>query len=365
MGNVEIVVVFRSAEDARTALPEAAASSEGTRAFMHQLRPLFSPVPGAEAAGLPASPEARQTAEEMRRYFVATAAPEDADAVVHEVASIPHVETAYAKPQAQNPLAPGAGPAASEAAASARTIPDFSGRQGYLDPAPGGVDARFAWQFKGGDGAGVNIVDVEGGWQLSHVDLVQNSGGLIGGTQYPDVAWRNHGTAVLGEMGGDKNRFGVVGISHGAVLSAISHGTIGSSKAIQLAAQKRKADDIILLEMHRPGPPTNFQDDPGQRGYIPVEWWPDDLLAIRYAAQKGVVVIEAAGNGAENLDDAIYDKPGPGFPATWKNPFRNAGISGAIMVGAGAPPTGQFGPDRSRLDFSNLGSEVQWNGKPV
>jgi subtilisin family serine protease len=32
------------------------------------------------------------------------------------------------------------------------------------------------------------------------------------------------------------------------------------------------------------------------------------------------------------------------------------------MVGAGAPPNGLFGPDRSRLDFSNYGARVDCQG---
>jgi hypothetical protein len=32
------------------------------------------------------------------------------------------------------------------------------------------------------------------------------------------------------------------------------------------------------------------------------------------------------------------------------------------MVGAGAPPNGLFGPDRSRLDFSNYGTRVDCQG---
>ena len=33
-------------------------------------------------------------------------------------------------------------------------------------------------------------------------------------------------------------------------------------------------------------------------------------------------MVEAAGNGAENLDDPLYDRAGPGFPAAWRNPFN-------------------------------------------
>jgi len=48
-----------------------------------------------------------------------------------------------------------------------------SGRQGYLDPAPGGIDARYAWRVPGGTGRGVTVVDLEQGFNLDHEDLVR------------------------------------------------------------------------------------------------------------------------------------------------------------------------------------------------
>jgi hypothetical protein len=65
--------------------------------------------------------------------------------------------------------------------------------------------------------------------------------------------------------------------------------------------------------MQLPGPrynftnPTDSNGNPTQLGDIAVEWFPEYWLPIRYATQKGVIVIEAAGNGSENLDDTIYD----------------------------------------------------------
>jgi serine protease len=47
--------------------------------------------------------------------------------------------------------------------------------EGYIDKAPGGIDAKFAWGFPGGDGAGTNVVDLERGWDLNHEDLVSTS----------------------------------------------------------------------------------------------------------------------------------------------------------------------------------------------
>ena len=51
--------------------------------------------------------------------------------------------------------------------------------QRYLELAPGGVDARFAWTIPGGKGNGVNMIDIEGAWNFSHEDLLQNQNGLV------------------------------------------------------------------------------------------------------------------------------------------------------------------------------------------
>lgn len=254
-----------------------------------------------------------------------------------------------------------------ETATPATPTPDFSTRQGYLGAAPDGIDAFSAWGTAGGDGTGVRIVDVEGGWCLTHEDLAQNSGGLIAGTPFAALSWRNHGTAVMGAIGGDAGGVGITGIAPNAVLSAISHGTIGSAQAIRLAAKQLHAGDLLLLEMHRPGPRHAFTLRDDQLGYIAVEWWPHNFAAIAFAVAQGVVVVEAAGNGAEDLDDAIYDTPATGFPGTWVNPFRrHLADCGAIIVGAGAPPPSthgrDHGPDRSRLDFSNFGRSVDAQG---
>lgn len=242
--------------------------------------------------------------------------------------------------------------------------PDFTSRQGYLGPAPAGIDAQYAWTLPGGRGRNVRICDVEGGWDFAHEDLRLNQGGVVG-TNSTDPGWRNHGTAVVGEIGGDVNSIGITGICPDAHVRGVSiFGGVGSARAISTAADLLRAGDIILIELHRPGPNATGS---GQQGFIAMEWWPDDFAAIRYAVNKGICVIEAAGNGAENLDDPVYNTPGPGFPSDWKNPFNRAlRDSGAVIVGAGAPPPGtngrNHGPDRSRLGFSNFGSAVDVQG---
>ncbi len=312
-----------------------------------------------------AAARAGTTAPDLSVYYRVHAPDEALDGLAAELAGHDGIVAAYVKPPAEpavllelnemTPLPDVAPPVTA----------DFTSRQGYLDAAPGGIDARYAWTRPGGRGAGVSIIDIEGAWRFDHEDLIANAGGAVG-TQSTDIAWRNHGTAVQGEFGGDDDAFGVMGISPDANARGFSiFGGTGSAAAIHNAADALSPGDIILIELHRPGPGASGS---GQDGYIAIEWWPDDWDAIHYAtATRGVVVVEAAVNGARNLDDPIYNTPDAGFPAGWTNPFnRSNRDSGAIIVGAGAPPPGthgsNWGDDRSRLDFSNYGSSVDAQG---
>ena len=57
-----------------------------------------------------------------------------------------------------------------------------SPNQGYLNPAPEGIDAEFAWTVAGGAGAGQRFVDLEQGWTLDHEDLAAHGATLLFGT---------------------------------------------------------------------------------------------------------------------------------------------------------------------------------------
>jgi hypothetical protein len=353
--------------------------NELLRAEGARLEPLFgTSEERLQARMVSMAAEAGGEAPDLSVYYRAYAPGEDLEGLAQRLLQLDAVAAAYVKPPAELPEA-----AVHETAEMApRTIndmvpsnrepppstPDFVARQGYLDPAPGGIDARYAWTQNGGAGAGVRIIDIEGAWRFTHEDLLLNQGGVVAGTPSTDIRWRNHGTAVVGEFGGDRNSLGITGICPDANVRAISiFGGPGSAGAIREAADGLSSGDVILIELHRPGPRFNFEARDDQRGYIAIEWWPDDFDAIRYATSRGVIVVEAAGNGAENLDDALYETRPAGFPSNWTNPFnRNNRDSGAILAGAGAPPPGthgrDHGPDRSRLDFSNWGALIDAQG---
>lgn len=336
-----------------------------------RIRPLFGDTEErlqARTAAMPAA-EAAETPE-LHLYYWVEAPDEKLDELAQRLASLPMVAGAYVTPEpqpatglAEAPAAPFAeaelindmAPAEAEAPPATQ---DFTARQGYLDPAPTGIDARYAWTRPGGSGANVQIIDCEGAWRFTHEDLRANQGGVIR-TQTSDLGWRNHGTAVAGEFGGDRNAFGVTGICPDANVRGCSiFDTGGLPGAIVAAADRLRPGDIILLEVQYGHP---------SKGFTSVEWWPADYAAIRYAVNRGVIVVEAAGNGNNNLDDPVYNTPLAGFPSDWRNPFnRSQRDSGAILVGAGAPPPGthgrDHGPDRSRLGFSNYGSAIDAQG---
>ncbi|HEX4451193.1 MAG TPA: S8 family serine peptidase [Kofleriaceae bacterium] len=222
------------------------------------------------------------------------------------------------------------------------TTPRYDHLQGYLSAAPEGIDAGAAWR-RGARGAGVWFADIEGGWNASHEDLPGDRITLVHGRPMTLPGWREHGTAVLGEVVGIDNGRGVTGIAPDVdrVLTS-SIGGSESADAIDAAAQQLRAGDVLLIELQGYGPRGKF---------VPVEYWDDELDAIKAATARGVVVIEAAGNGNANLDDKIY-----------RGKFdRHVRDSGAIMVGAGGPPREGF-VDRARLDFSNYGSRVDAQG---
>ncbi|MFQ5500204.1 MAG: S8 family serine peptidase [Candidatus Zixiibacteriota bacterium] len=229
--------------------------------------------------------------------------------------------------------------------------PDFQPNQDYREAAPAGIDADYANTLAGGDGAGIKIVDIEGNWQTTHEDLDKALGGIIGGTPLTTLGWGDHGTAVIGELIAGDNGYGVTGICPGADIGMISIGGQSTAEAIYMAINNLQAGDVILIELHAPGPHFNFQSRPDQLGYVCMEYWQDNYDAIQYAWANGIAVIEAAGNGAEDYDDiGLY---GQMFDTTWRN-------SHAILVGA-AYPASSF-DDRKRIDFSNFGQRVNLQG---
>lgn len=199
--------------------------------------------------------------------------------------------------------------------------------QTYLDPAPTGFDARWAWTQPNGEGAGVAVVVLEKGWFLTHEDLAGKAPTLIYGDNKDGVGTYkgNHGTAVLGEIAADDNTVGVVGgaptVSSLRVTSyydAATNTEVHVADALVAAVAALSGGDVTLLEVQRSKMPTEIDDA--------------DFDAIRLASALEIIVVEAAGNRNADLD--AYTSPsGDSILNRGSADFRE---SGAIMVGSAA-----------------------------
>jgi subtilisin family serine protease len=117
--------------------------------------------------------------------------------------------------------------------------------------------------------------------------------------------------------------------------------------ALYQAVRRLDPGDIIVIEVQYGGIRSRGR-------YLPVEYYQADFDAIEYAVSRGIIVVEAAGNGGENLDHSFYED-------RFNPQVRD---SGAILVGAGGAPvftgTEVVGSqnDRKRMYFSNYGRRI-------
>lgn len=377
---VALVDALSEAEEtrlARATLTKAHVVSE-----VEMVRRLFDETPNLRWAPLFARPEGeldreradgeRQSGEELadlNLYYAITLDPatvRDTERLIDRLNALDIVETAYPEPvpqpagilvdrlDARNI----AGTAHSEPVPQAAPCTDippltasFRDRQGYLDPAPRGIDADYAWKFEGGRGEGVRIIDVEGGWNLTHENLPAVF--FQAGENSMNPVWRQHGTAVFGELVGcgadpeNGHEYGVTGIAHQAGVGYSSIFPSGSyAPAINTAAAELNAGEIVLIELQSGGPACDLSCNCQGTRFVPTEYAQAVFDVIQTATARGVLVVQAAGNGSNNLDCPAYD-------GRFDRSVRD---SGAIMVGAGSAG------NRVPLGFTNYGSRVDLQG---
>jgi len=174
----QVVVIVK--EGAATPLRRSASGKAGAPAELQntlsklgvKLVPLFgeteSHVAKLVARAIEAAPPAAQ--ENIRRmstfYTLESIPKAGMKKVVEDLKKLEMVEGAYVKPLGEPPVyyemknRPGA---AADSGSSVPITQDLSPNQAYLNAAPGGIDARYAWTLPGGRGNDVTIIDIEGG----------------------------------------------------------------------------------------------------------------------------------------------------------------------------------------------------------
>lgn len=265
--------------------------------------------------------------------------PEPISEIARRFAGLHGIEAAYAEQVVSDPVV------------NAANDP-FNGTQNYLDAAPVGIDARWAWTQAGGEGQGVGVVDLEQGWRLGHEDFTGKAPTLIFNVNRDGIGGYvgNHGTAVFGVIAADDNTRGVVGAAPSIPsLRATSHfdgvTALHVADAIVAALPTMSAGHVLLLEVQRGA------------ALLPTETDLGDFDAIRLATARGIIVVEAAGNGNNDLD-AFTDAAGRFRLRRGHADFRD---SGAIMVGAAESPV-VGGNAHDRANFSNFGSRIDCYG---
>lgn len=244
-----------------------------------------------------------------------TVANQNIDALVTDLKNLPNVVYCYKKTITSTAL-PGDIPP---------VTPNFGIEQGYIEANPG-VNARYAWEL-GLSGSGIKIRDIEEGINLNHEELNDQNASLQSGvTIHEDASDYNqeHGTWVAGVIYSDNGNYGTSGIAYGADQYILyprftQENGWDEPYTISSAIQEANEGNIIIYEIQ------SFIEDGEETRVTPSEYEPVIWDLTKAATDAGIIVVAAAGNGAQDLDSDFYQE------------YRDRGDSGAIMVGAGTP----------------------------
>lgn len=225
------------------------------------------------------------------------------------------------------------------------TTNDFFPLQNYIGANPG-VNMQYAWD-QGLFGQGINVRDIEYGVNVNHEDLNEQNTFVAPGMTINSGAtedYTEHGTAAIGVLYAEQSGYGATGMIHQAnevILFPEYTEENGYDRvaAIFEAIANSNLGDVIMYEMQAYGATGSGSD------FVPAEYDEPVWDLTKAATDAGIVIVAAAGNGNQNLDDPIYAD------------YLLRGHSGAIIVGAGSSNT-----SHNRLSFSSYGSRVDVQG---
>ncbi|HEY5421953.1 MAG TPA: S8 family serine peptidase, partial [Ilumatobacteraceae bacterium] len=286
---------------------------------------------------------------------------------------------AYTQPVSAAPTAP-----TDEATAHTRCVAGYPG-------APSGPEPLSPCQWdmsviKSGSaawakatGAGVKVGVIDGGVDFTHPDLAGainvglSCSFIFSNTPTADPAeiangdcsnkgavqdLQGHGTHVATTIAGRVNGIGIAGVAPQATIVALKACTIaGFCFADSVAAALRYAGDnrldVVNLSLFADPFLYFCSNDAGQRAILA-----DLQNAARYAQQRGVVIVAAAGNEAQDLGHPTEDTISPDWPPdtnvtrTVRNNCRvaPAELPGVVTVSALGVNT--------LASYSNIGTPV-------
>lgn len=269
-----------------------------------------------------------------------------------------------------------------EATARANCIAGYPGTNGADPLSPCQWDMKVinagAAQAKA-TGKGVKVGVIDGGVDFTHpdlaggIDVTKSCSFINGSTPTADPAeiangdcsnkaavqdLQGHGTHVATTIAGRKNGLGIVGVAPEATIVALKACTIGGfcfadsvAAALRYAGDQRL--DVVNLSLFADPYLYFCANEAGQRAVLL-----DLQNAARYAQQRGVVIVAAAGNEAHDLGHPTIDEISPDWPpdSAIVREVRNncrvtpAELPGVVTVSASGVNT--------LASYSNVGSPV-------
>lgn len=228
-------------------------------------------------------------------------------------------------------------------------------------------------------GAGVTVGVIDGGVDFTHPDLaggidVAKSCSFIFSTtptaDPQEIANGNcankaavqdlqgHGTHVSTTIGARVNGLGIVGVAPQATIVGLKACTIvGFCFADSVAAALRYAGDqrldVVNLSLFADPYLYFCANEAGQRAVLH-----DLQAAARYAQQRGVVIVAAAGNEAHDLGHPTIDEISPDWPpdsAIVREVHNNCRVTPAELPGVVAVSASGV---NTLASYSNVGSPV-------
>jgi subtilisin family serine protease len=228
-------------------------------------------------------------------------------------------------------------------------------------------------------GKGVTVGVIDGGVDFTHpdltggIDVAKSCSFIYDSTPTADPGevangdcsnkaavqdLQGHGTHVATTIAGRANGLGIVGVAPEATIVALKACTIaGFCFADSVAAALRYAGDqrldVVNLSLFADPYLYFCANEAGQRAILK-----DLQNAARYAQQRGVVIVAAAGNEAQDLGHPTIDEISPDWPpdsAIVRDVRNNCRVTPAELPGVVAVSASGV---NTLASYSNVGSPV-------
>ncbi len=277
-------------------------------------------------------PQHQSLPADLNNYYrIRTSGVAQTEALLNQLLSLPLVETAYPEPSRD----------AITMAGGVDVDPPtglFHAEQTFQAAGPTGHGWDPVYNIAGVLGFDLTVAQLEGSWFFGHEDECDMTTTNVVGAQPSSSwdSWKDHGTACVGIMTGDRNGFGIRGLANQAETRMGGFDNASTADGINLMAAALQPGDVMESSWVWN---VSFQ-------HAPLDFFQAEWDAVQAATLAGVNYFYSAGNTNSDLDDqSIFgDRYIVGAPD-----------NGGVIVGA------SNSANTNKIGFSSFGSRVDCN----